>query len=171
MKLLVTFFSFFILTQSYSQEFSKKEIEEILPLLEKSSCVIRDFNKNNLISVKYYWSSERTQSIESAFFSRGFNVVSSIVAKESLDFQNPLNPKIDSVSITKSINYKAAYLLTCDFSGFTKIGPNKFNATIIDIANGGKLVASFSYSSNDRRGYKEDLFINAFIYCLSKNLK
>ncbi len=138
---------------SYGQNFSNKDIKRMQPVLKRSQCVVRDFNKSALISIERTNNPPLEGHIESAFFKAGFTVVSNRVARESVRVSNPLSSKIDTVDISRQTTYSSVYLVTVNGNIRPNIGRcydalADFSARIIDLANDGRLVATFSFTGN-----------------------
>jgi hypothetical protein len=138
---------------TYSQEFTTKEIKRIEKVLKKSNSKIRGFNKNSLISVEKIGNSEIEADIETALFMAGFKVVSNKVAKEAVNISNPLNESNENIEISNSTSYKSVYVITVAVTYYAEpvIGRCQepllsFSARIIDLANEGNLVGTFSFS-------------------------
>jgi hypothetical protein len=155
-----------------SQEFSSKEIKRIQPVLNRSSSSIRGFDKNSMISVESLSNNALEGFVETALFNAGFNVVSNKVARESIKVANPLSPKNDTIDVTRVTEYKSVYLVTLNGTFRPNIGRctealSGFSARVVDLANEGKLVATFNFTGNSFSYYAcmEDAAV-AFAYRL-----
>jgi hypothetical protein len=162
MKKFIFLISLLLTLYSNAQDFSKKELARIRPVIERSSSTIRNFDKSALISI------EKTGSnadgfLESSFFRCGFQVVSNKVAKEAIELTNTLNRVRDTLSVFKSIEYKSVYVVSVSANSDYAI--TSFTARIIDLANEGKLVGVFTYSAGFMGRPIEDVS-NAFVYTL-----
>lgn len=158
----------------FSQEFSKKELKRMKPILKRSTSNFKDFNKEALISVEKTNNEEIDGLVENALFSGGFQVVSNKVAKESLNITNPLNPNNENIEVSKSITFKSVYVITisCNIFNESVIGRScgayikSFTARVVDLANEGKLVGTYKFS-----GHLECLedVANTFVYSLTQS--
>jgi hypothetical protein len=171
-KILLLIALIIIPLTAQSQDFTKKEIKRIKKILKKSNSKIRGFNKNSLISVENIGNSEIEADIETAFFMAGFEVVSNKVAKEAVNISNPLNESNENIEISRSTTYKSVYVITVSGKYFAEpvIGRCQkpllsFSARIVDLANGGKLVGTFSFSVSTAFSAKCSKDVaNAFTY-------
>lgn len=166
--IILILFSFKI---TYCQEFTSKEFKKMRPILKRSAWNIRGFKKDALISIEKSDLPEIEGLVENALFSGGFEVVSNVVARESLNSSNPLNLTNVNLETFKSVTYKSVYLVTISGTGLYEssktrscgMNVNSFTARIVDLANDGKLVGTFKYSG--KKKCAEDV-ANTFVYSL-----
>ncbi len=148
MKKIPLMFLFFVCFNSYSQNFLTSNEKTKKKILKSSQCVIKNFNKNNTISIEKNGNAMEGY-LESMLFNAGFNVVSNSVAKRSLDINKSSNRKTEDISISESLTVKSVYLVTASSTLVPSIKCPEvvvsFNATIVDLANDGVLVGTFSF--------------------------
>jgi len=155
-----------------SQNFTSKEMKRIKPVLNRSSSSIRGFDKTSMISIERLSNNSLEGYVETALFNAGFNVVSNKVARESIKFANPLSPKNDTIDVARVTEYKSVYLVTINGTFRPNIGRcvealAGFSARVVDLANDGKLVATFNFTGSSFSYYAcmEDAAV-AFAYRL-----
>lgn len=151
MKRILLIFLTLVCFNSYSQNFMTSDKRTINKILKRSECVIRDFNKNNTISVEINGNAMEGH-IETELFNAGFNVVSKKVAERSLNINNTINRNSQDISISKSTKVKSVYVVTVS----SRLVPSlkcpevvvSFNARIVDLANDGVLVGTFVFKGS-----------------------
>lgn len=167
---------------SYSQDFSKQEIQRVEKVLKRSNSVIREFNTislvngKSIISVEQVGNTEIEGLIETALFRSGFELVSNQVALDAAKISTSNKIEIDTLN-TPSFN--AVYLVKISvqyFKGglFEKCQRplSSFSARIVDLADNGKLVGTFQFAENTLTyaACGEDI-ANAFSYKLLETVK
>ena len=94
---------------------------------------------------------------ENALFFEGYDIISNRVAKEIVEFNNPLNKDTESVKIEKYTEVNAVYVLTISGqmrrdTGCGGVVPANITGRIIDLLNDGKLVGTFRFSQGNLEG-------------------
>ena len=142
---------FFITAQS-------KKVKKILKS-NKLEVVVRDFDTNQPISFDTKSNDRLNLSgeFENALFMAGFNIVSSRVAQEILEYNNPLNENTETVKLQKYTKTKSVYVISVsgDMRRDTGCGgmvPRRITGRIIDLLNDGQLVGTFSFSQTNFEG-------------------
>jgi hypothetical protein len=155
MKSLLTIALLIIPFFGFSQNFTKSEVNRFDKVLKRSNSLIREFDKNALVSVERIGNPEIEGMVETALFRSGFNVVSNKVAKEALNISNPLNESNENIEISRSTTYSAIYVFSVSgqyYEGELIAKCQRalitFSARIVDLKNEGKLVGTFSFSGN-----------------------
>jgi hypothetical protein len=174
MKRIVFFLILLIPTASFSQNFTKKEIKRFKKVLKRSNSMIRDFDKEALISIERIGNAEIEGLIENALFMSGFEVVSNKVAKDAVSISNKINDRTQDIEVSRSTTYKAVYVITVSGNyyngavlGHCQQAILSFSARIVDLQQEGKLVGTFKFSGNAMTyvACEEDV-ANAFAYKL-----
>ena len=128
---------------------------------QKATYSVRDLNVVYPISVEIdkinggYGELKVGGALENALFEAGFNVVSSLVAyseaKTSIEY---FSNKIEISSSSPKKYYKSVYLVDFDEPSITTGGSkewfNELNGRIIDLVNGNRLIATFSFKNDDK---------------------
>lgn len=174
MRSLLFCFSFLFTIVSFSQEYSNKEEKRMGPVLKRSTSTIRGFDKSAMISIEKTDHPEIEGYIENALFAAGFEVVSNRVAKETVSISNPLNPRTDTIEISKSTQFRSVYVVSVNASFYNGAALGRcqdylisFTARIVDLANDGKLVGTFKFAGNAITYVAcADDVANAFVYSL-----
>jgi hypothetical protein len=151
MKRVLLIFLVLFCFNSYSQNFMTSNKKTIKKVLKRSTCVIRDFNQNNTISVEINGNAMEGH-IETELFNAGFNVVSKKVAERSLNINNTINENSQNISVSKNTKVKSVYIVTVS----SELVPSlkcpevviSFNARIVDLANDGALVGTFVFKGS-----------------------
>ena len=150
---------------TYSQDKGVKKV------LKRSECVIRDFNKDNDITIEFQ-GNEMEGHIETALFAAGFNIVSKRVAERSLNISNPLHKDNKEIKVSKSTKVKSVYVLTVSSTLVPSLKCSRvvtsFNARIVDLADGGKLVGTFVFRGSNIRYACPEVVARAFAYKLEE---
>tara|TARA_B100000795_G_C22419335_1_gene293888 strand:- start:8 stop:472 length:465 start_codon:yes stop_codon:yes gene_type:complete len=127
---------------------SKKTIKKVL---KRSDCVLRDFNKNNTITIEFNGNAMEGY-LETQLFMAGFNIVSKKVAERSLNISNTNESNSQNISISKQTLVKSVYLISVSSQLVPSLKCPQvvigFNARIVDLANDGALVGTFVYNGN-----------------------
>lgn len=135
----------------FAQDFSKKEVKRMKPILKRSTVKVRNFDEKAMVSVERLNNSSMEGFLENALFMAGFNVVSNDVAKSSVNMSNPLNEHNKDIELSSSIQYNSIYLITVSGTMNACFGRcmecvYSCSARIVDLANDGTLVGTFKFS-------------------------
>lgn len=158
MKNFALVFLFFVPLFSFSQDFSRQEIQRIEKVLKRSITVLREFNPaslingKSLISVEMSGNPEIEEYVENALFRSGFEVVSNQVALDAVKISKSNSKENETSNITA---YNSVYLVKVSgqyfkgtFSGKCQKALSSFSGRIIDLADNGKLVGTFQFAEN-----------------------
>jgi hypothetical protein len=158
----------------YSQNFTKKEIKRFEKVLKRSSAMIKEFDKNSLVSVERLSSPDMEGLIENALFMAGYEVVSNKVAKDAVNVSSRTTEEAENTEISRSTTYKSVYVITVSGQyyqggviGRCQTALLTFSARIVDLSDEGRLVGTFKFIGNAMTyvACTEDV-ANAFAYKL-----
>ena len=134
-----------------AQSFLSSDKKTMKKVLKRCEVVLRNFEPGTTITI------ERTGDdmeghLETSLFMAGFEIVSHDVAVSSLDIKNEIDGNTQDISVSRSTTVKSVYVITVN----SKLVPSlkcpmvvtSFNARIVDLANGGKLIGSFTFNGN-----------------------
>lgn len=158
MKNIVLTILFFVPFSTFSQDFSRQEIQNIEKVLKRSISVIREFNATSLvngtslISVELTGNSEIESYVENALFRSGFEVVSNQAAQDAVKV---LKSNGNEIEPSNSTTYNSIYSVKVSgqyfkgaFSGKCQRALSSFTARIVDLADNGKLIGTFQFAEN-----------------------
>lgn len=122
----------------------------------------KSLNKTISITVmpKKNWDPKDLQGlIESSLLENGFNVISSEVAQSIISNKTQVVSDTSKINIdnekTRTLNVNSTYVLSFDYDYTYGIGSairlTSFNARVIDLSNGGKIVFSKSLKGSPKK--------------------
>ena len=153
MKLHHIAFLFLITVSSTlsAQNFLSSDKKKMKKVLKRCEVALRNFEPGSTITI------ERTGDdmeghLETSLFMAGFEIVSHDVAKSSLNIKNEIDGSTQDISISRSTKVNSVYVITVNSKLVPSIKCPKvvtsFNARIVDLANDGKLIGSFTFNGN-----------------------
>tara|TARA_B100000767_G_C19444344_1_gene401329 strand:- start:60 stop:575 length:516 start_codon:yes stop_codon:yes gene_type:complete len=133
--------------------------KKVKKIAKKMEFKIRSFDSSQPIMVDRLDNDTTNLSgeFENSLFMEGYEVISNRVAKEIVEFNNPLNQKNESIRVEKYNEVKAVYVLTVSGTVRADTGcggfvPSRITGRIVDMLNDGKLVGTFRFSQGGFEG-------------------
>ena len=153
MKKLLLLHLIILSTISYSQS------SKIKRTLKKVDFKIRNYDPSQPIVIERVSNdqSDLIGEFEMAFFEYDFDIISNTVAREVIEYNNPLESGNKNITVQKYTSTRAIYKITISGTQRRDTGcggnvPSKVNGRIVDLLNGGALVGTFKFKQGGFEG-------------------